>query len=301
MSIIRRFIALLMAFTLCAALAGCTKKPAENPNTIEGTNGLEGTNGSENMPTETEPDLMLLDVGEETSLDLDSDGEKETLLVEIVTDPEGWQHYTVSINGSDLMEPLGLYFDYPDTERYSVVDLDTADSFLEIALADNGPSNDPNTTFLRYENGTLTSLGQVYGKVTEEDLVFRGDGTIASTMRLSVLQTWYTPVDWQIGQSGAFEPIAQELYYPIQTEDTPVKTAVKELAAYEEMSLDSARSSAAIGTEMTFLATDNKEWVHCEDASGTRFWIHLDESGQQVELVDGSYAWDGIEGLSIAD
>lgn len=137
--------------------------------------------------------------------------------------------------------------------------------------------------------------------MTEKDLAFRGDGTISSTMRLSVLQTWYAPVDWHIGQSGVFEPIARELYYPIQTEDTPVKTAVKELAAYEEMSLNSDRSSAAIGAEMTFLATDNKAWMHCEDVSGTRFWIHLDASGQQVELVDGSYVWDGIEGLSIAD
>lgn len=295
MSIVRRLTALLMALTLCAALSACTEKPAEGPNTTDGTNELE------NMPPESEPDIMLLDVGKEVSLDLDGDGEKETLLVEIITDDEGWQQYAVSIDGTNLTEPLSLYFDYPDTERYSIVDLDASDSFLEIALPDDGPSNDPNTTFLRYENGALTSLGQVYGKVTEDALVFRGDGTISSTIRLSVLQTWYAPVDWHVGQSGVFEPITQELYYPIQTEDTPVKTAVKELAAYEEMSLDSTRSSAAIGTEMTFLATDNKAWVHCEDVSGTRFWIHLDESGQQVELVDGSYVWDGIEGLSFAD
>ena len=116
MSIVRRVTALLMVFTLCAALSACTKKPAEDPNT------RDETNGSENMPTETVPDFMLLDVGEEISLDLDSDGEKEALLVEIVTNSEGWQQYAVSINGFDLTEPLGLYFDYPDnitTNRFS--------------------------------------------------------------------------------------------------------------------------------------------------------------------------------------
>lgn len=292
---LRRFIALLMTVLLCAGLTACTDKPAEEPEVID------GTDGAEDILQETEPNLMLLDVGEVQQLDLDGDGKKEQLLVEVVLDSEGWPQYVVRINDVDLTESLGLYFDYPDADQYSIVDLDTTDSFLEIGLPDDGPSSDPNTTFLRYENGALTSLGQVYGKVTENALVFHGDGTVSSTMRLSVLQTWYAPVDWQIGQSGVFESVTQELYYPVQTVDTPAKTAVKELAAYEEMSLDSARNSVAVGTEMTFLATDNRAWVQCEDAAGTRFWIHLDESGQQVELVDGSFVWDGIEGLSIAD
>ena len=89
-------------------------------------------------------------------------------------------------------------------------------------------------------------------------------------MRLAVLQTWYAPTQWGINSDGLFEPLPQELYYPITYPGAPAKTALKELAAYEDRNLGSSRSAVKIGTQFTFLATDNICWVQCEDENSVQ-------------------------------
>ena len=238
---------------------------------------------------------------QETLVDLNGDGKEETLVVKLVGSEFG-NRYELLINGQDGTEQLNLFYDNPDPEEFTLVDLDTRDGMLEIALSYEGPSNDPCTIFLRYENGALTQLGEVYGMATEGDLQYSGVGSIFGDMRLSVLQTWFAPAWWKIGDDGLLTLGEQELYYPYNSKQTQFKTALRELAAYTEMDENSERISLPVGTQMTFLATDNRCWVQCADENSTVFWLHLDkESGQMVELIDGSYVLGAMDGLTMAD
>ena len=238
---------------------------------------------------------------QETLVDLNGDGKEETLVVKLVGSEFG-NRYELLINGQDGTEQLNLFYDNPDPEEFTLVDLDTRDGMLEIALSYEGPSNDPCTVFLRYENGALTQLGEVYGMAAEGDLQYSGVGSIFGDMRLSVLQTWFAPAWWKIGDDGLLTLGEQELYYPYNSKQTQFKTALRELAAYTEMDENSERISLPVGTQMTFLATDNHFWVQCADENSTVFWLHLDkESGQMVELIDGSYVLGAMDGLTMAD
>lgn len=245
---------------------------------------------------------LLLKVGEEIGIDLDEDGMAERVLIEVVEDELGWHRYKLTINGADQTDTLELYSENPDLNYYAITDIDSGDARLEIALAYEGPSHDPSTTFLRYENGGLSSLGEVYGMVTEDHLTFPGDGLISSFMRLSVLQTWYAPVQWGIGEDGLLTDVPQELYAPFEDSVAPTKTAKKELAGYADRENRDLRVCVEAGTEFALTATDNVCWVQCKAVNGEEFWLHLnEEDGHRVELFDGSYVWDGIEGLNFAD
>ena len=314
------FVLTALAVLLCFGLVSCeseeppqeeapmaeTLDPAE-VDLPEKTDG-QGTNtedDSEKVIDRNSVEFpLLLSVGQEVCIDLDNDGSADRVLVDVFNDAYDCK-YTLSVNGTDYtgsFETLNIYFNNPDPDKFAITDLDTEDGMLEIALPDDGPSNDPHTIFLRYDGGALATLGEVYGMVSEEDLTFDGTGVIASYMRLSVLQTWFAPVQWHIGPDGVFEHIEQELYYPFTYPETPVKTALQELAAYTDKDENSERAPLPVGTKMTFLATDNLRWVQCADENGSEFWLHLDEEwGQEVELYDGSYALGVIEGLSMAD
>lgn len=291
---------------LINGLVACgTEKTVEQPN--EQPKEPEVMIEEPNRPTDdVEENVveypLLLRVGEEIGIDLDADGMAERILVEAVEDELGWNQYKLTINGIDQTDAVGLYSENPDLNFYAVTDIDPGDSRLEIALAYEGPSYDPSTTFLRYESGALSSLGEVYGMVTEDHLTFPGDGLISSFMRLSVLQTWYAPVQWRIGEDGLLMDIPQELYAPFADSVAPTKTAKKELAGYADRENHDLRVCIEAGTEFTFTATDNICWVQCKAVNGEEFWLHLnEEDGHRVELFDGSYVWDGIEGLNFAD
>lgn len=298
---VRRIVALMMvAFLLCSCLTSCTEKPVDEPEISGGNDTVSGNEDANTPPNEEQPVAQIYDVGEETNVDLNGDGVAEVILVECVNDSEGWPRYRVSINDNDQTAALGLYFDNPDAEHFSIVDIDKNDSYLEIALSDDGPSSDPCTTFLRYQNESLSVLGQVYGKASDGDLTFSGDGTVESMIQLSVLQKWYASAVWNVGDSGILELVVRPLYYPVDAETAAAKMVAKDLAAYESMSLTSSRFCVEPGTEIKFIATDNLMWVQCETDGGEQFWLHLDETGQMVESYDGTYIWDGIDGLSIA-
>ncbi len=248
-----------------------------------------------------EQHAALLYVDREVSFDLNGDGVMERILVSVRPTEYDYAH-SLFINGidyTDTLSQLGIYSENPDLFLFAITDLDTGDGLLEIALPDDGPSNDPNTTFLRWDGSSLSCLGEAYGKISDGDLALDGGGLIHGTMRLSVLQTWFAPATWQLGTDGRLEVAPQELYLQ-QWEQTV--TALEELAVYATNDAGSTRTALPAGTQFSLLGTDNVQWVLCADANGDRFWLRLEEaSAHRVELFDGSWSWSALSGLTMAD
>ena len=188
-----------------------------------------------------------------------------------------------------------------------ITDIDKTDNILEIAIMDYGPSDDCITDFFRYDGTNLKYIGNVSGLIwsaqsDKSDLTFNGDGTISSYVRLSVMQTWFAKVDWRLSQSGGFEVIPADLYYPTSDSGCSV-TALYDIYIYADKSDTSEKTVLKKGAALTLIATDNKQWVLAETSEGKQCWIRLDsEYGQMVETTDGTkYSSEAFSGLCIAD
>lgn len=259
-------------------------------------------------PTAKNEYPLIADAGSTVKIDLNGDGKQDE--VDFVPSEDAATILHLSVNGNDYTESVyaqGLYSDSLESAYYCITDIDSSDNMLEIAIMDYGPSDDCITDFFRYDGTDLKYIGHVSGLIVssysdESDLTFNGDGTIGSYIRLSVLQTWYSNVNWRISKSGGFELVAQDLYYPDSSSGCDV-TSLVEISVYASDDTSSEKTALPAGTALTITATDNVSWVLAETSDGKQRWIHLDsEYGQSVETPDGYViASEVFSGLVFAD
>lgn len=259
-------------------------------------------------PTAKNEYPLVVNAGSTVKADLNGDGKEDEAYFEPSEDASTILH--LSVNGTDYTDSLyaqGLYSDYLESGYYCITDIDSSDNMLEIAIMDYGPSDDCITDFFRYDGAELKYIGRMSGLIVssysdQSDLVFNGDGTISSYIRLSVLQTWYSNVNWRLSKSGGLEPVAQDLYYPNSSSGCDL-TSLVEIYAYASNDSSAKKTVLPAGTALTIIATDNKSWVLAETSDGKQRWIHLDsEYGQSVETSDGYVvASEVFSGLIFAD
>jgi hypothetical protein len=171
-----------------------------------------------------------------------------------------------------------------------------------------GPSDDYTTSFFRYDGNRLNYIGKANDFAASSSpygwlITFNGDGTVTSTIRLSVLQTWFAPASWTVPENpGEFDVVPQPLYYCVPAYTMSVKT-IAPVVAYADMDASSEKSVLPLGTALTLTATDNESWVLAETEDGSGVWIHLGgDYGYDVETEDGYlFCLDALEGLFMAD
>lgn len=275
--------------------------PAETKSTSPGKQGdLPGT---ENGYLVQEP------MGEEVQVDLDGDGELETLTittkqVEQKSGDSRWKETVLSslvIDGKEFIKKSAaesnslnvpnvvLYT--PEGEHYFLADLNASDGKLEIGLLDYGPSYDLTTTYLRYENGQLTSLGTVPGFPNQDSSILDGKGNVTTPGRLSLLQNWQAPFVYQL-KGNALEKAPQSWYTPI---DQPEQQVVlkKAIRLYTKPDQKAQATTAQPNQAVTaFPATDNKHWVQVQLADGTEGWFYMEDS---ATIVSGNQKYTEME------
>lgn len=275
--------------------------PAETKSTPPGKQGdLPGT---ENGYLVQEP------MGEEVQVDLDGDGELETVTittkqVEQKSGDSRWKETVLSslvIDGKEFIKKSAaesnslnvpnvvLYT--PEGEHYFLADLNASDGKLEIGLLDYGPSYDLTTTYLRYENGQLTSLGTVPGFPDQDSSILDGKGNVTTPGRLSLLQNWQAPFVYQL-KGNALEKAPQSWYTPI---DQPEQQVVlkKAIRLYTKPDQKAQATTAQPNQAVTaFPATDNKHWVQVQLADGTEGWFYMEDS---ATIVSGNQKYTEME------
>ena len=253
------------------------------------------------------PDALIVAVGENAIGDMDGDGIENNVRVWLERNEYGWNEVRLSIDGVDFTDAMiaargGSGFDDPDEFWWIAVDLDPSDELLEIAIQDWGPSDDLTTSFFRFDGQTLSCLGSPEGFLFFQNgpstMTLNGDGTLRSEMRLRVLQTWWTMVDYAVGSDGKFAPVPQD-FYPSIREDQQV-TLLHDLYAFDKP--DGTRSVLPAGTTARLVGTDNVRWVLLQLADGSEVWLDLGEFGYKLEGPDGEYyGSDALDGLLMAD
>ncbi len=250
---------------------------------------------------------LVVKAGNSVNVDLNGDGKEDEVYFE--PDEDTYSILHLSVNGTDYAGSVpeqGFYSDNLEG-AYCITDIDKSDNMLEIAIMDYGPSDDCITSFFRYDGNNLKYLGNVSGLIVssysdKSDLTFNGDGTISSYVRLSVMQTWFANVDWKLAETGGFEVVPADLYYPTSESGCDV-TALVDILVYASKSDASEKTVLNAGAALTLIATDNKCWVLAETTDGKQCWVRLDtEYGQMVETTDGyKYSSETFSGLCIAD
>lgn len=272
----KRAFTALLSLTLLFFCSGCGLTPSS---------ASLGSASSEGAPRY----ITEIPIGEEAKADLDGDGSEDTVLYDVIPsqqDANGvWTNSLpceLTVNGTNFLDlkqenpmaPYDYWLENPETGHYYLVDLDTSDSYLEIAIADWGANDYFSTLLFRYEDGTLTSLGYLSGTPDQQETVYHGDGTVSAAAHLNVMQTWmgirtYALADGQMG------PLEGEFFAPISHADHPV-TLIAPLTVFEEPDLNSDTLVLQPTEEpLEFPLTDGEHWVQVKCADGTTGWAYF--------------------------
>ena len=237
-------------------------------------------------------------------LDLDGDGAKEVLYLDGVGNhynDDGWNDswsshayidigYRIRVNDQyyqsycDILDPVLMAYS-PDGKN------------ILLAVYDDGPSNDPLTTFFAYNETGLHLAGSIPGdlrKVTIDE-----DNLIHCSFRGDMLQT-----EWAMGYYywNGSEIVKREddiYYYLIDQQfrkEVPLML-LREITVFAERSEDSQPITMK-PQQVNNIASDMSEWILLEAQDGTRGWIRLVQYCFPSEESD---PFELFEGLNMAD
>ena len=214
----------------------------------------------------------------------------------------------LTINGkvydAEALGKIGIYMCADSMGEWYLVDLDSTDSYKELAIYDNGPSDDPITFFLRFDGKKLIHCGCVPDNPSNSSFKVNGDKTVNSCLRLGILQTWYTETVFRLNASNQLEEVPRELYHPYVNAmwrggETYLKVNCK---FFETMDASSDTVEFSQGEEVYFTATDDKNWVQVRTQDGKVGWFYM-EDYQTVKIADADnyYVLDLFSYLCYAD
>jgi len=236
----------------------------------------------------------------ECKVDLNGDGKMETIVYEVQSSDDIHMEVLFLIYDSEgnlcmatETENEREAWENPLSEGYFLMDLDSTDDYLEVAILDEGPSSDPKFYITRCDGVNQIYMGEVFTDTPYDKLKVRGDGKITGSGRLSILQTWGAPFTWVV-EGDSIRLLEEEWYYPYV--NSSIEKNVKQIApvtVYEEADLEAASMEVLPSDEVvTFGMTDNKNWVQFFRGDGISGWIYLEDgfymesNGERISVMD---------------
>lgn len=220
--------------------------------------------------------------------DLNGDGTAEEIRYQVTEQENGETLCMITVNGEaynanelSRFQSEGIITN-PTLDGFFISDILENDGILEIAVLDEGPSEDPVTYFFQY-NGTLSCIGWVPGipfAGRNGGLNgFSGFGDITGEARVDLIETAYLQDNWWYDGSRIlnldirwhdFLPSYSHVLY----EDLPV---------YCEWDETSATAVIPAQEEVFFLGTDMEHWILVKGKDGSQGYMFV-EDGKIAEL-----------------
>jgi hypothetical protein len=202
----------------------------------------------------------------EACFDLNGDGTIDTVTAVFPVGDYGRSGpFSVTVGGSTYEEHgEGLH------GTMDIVDIDITDAYKEIAIPEDGPSDDYSTYLFWFDGQVLRYMGSVPGVRPSID----GSGKIHSYSRGHVLQTWFFPADYAISADHSIYMVHQDLY--------PMGTMVKLLRDFPlqgERSDDSVSFVAGRGDSAVVISSDNHDWCLLQTSDGQKGWFRCCRGG----------------------
>lgn len=248
----------------------------------------------------TAPNAEFFKIGESMSTDLNGDGKSERITVDFLKDA-GTNNTRISMSQVSLdfytLNPLDVY---------AVVDINIEDSYKEVLVCENGPSDDPATYVFTFDGSIIIdccrelSSHNISGNIApgQTGINIDGSGRVKFYQRASLLQTWFYLTEYSLDNSRRLCEIPPtDGYY--KTDYTVFM--VNPLSVFEKR--DTASKSFIIpdGQTVTISGTDNAEWIELTAKDGKKGWAHLISF---MEIQNGDTAVDASKvfyGLCYAD
>lgn len=235
-------------------------------------------------------------VGADTTVDLDGDGRREHIQVTwLLNNPgtdTGFDLVVINVDGH-LLADRGSAMN----RQIHIIDLLANDHRQEIAITQEGPSDDPATQVYAYAIGTIRKLGWLPGHTIGSPSV-DGSGSIKTRCRGRILQTWWYPCEYTLNQYRfTLEPVPGDYYHIM---GTPVTLKV-DLPIVRDPDIPEAVGIIPVGSTARILGSDDDAWCEIESSDGLRGWFQV-IGHSRIAVADGWIeATDVFDGLCMAD
>ena len=234
--------------------------------------------------------MQIIPVGETCYVDLNNDGQKDLVTYNATTssvEEYGTAVDTFTINGGDYKYTLflsnqGIHIQDPDLNWYYITDINTRDSYKEIAILDHGANGIPYTYFIRFVGSGTYCLG--YVPYFPDDLCFeiKGDGSVESAYDLQLPANFQAPALWLSGSNQLLSSNLQmrvpDLYYLYENQYLNGYTQLIDLQLYPSRSLSGTTIEAKADSTVTvtFTQTDDEHWVYMKRSDEVEGWIYFE-------------------------
>lgn len=266
-------------------------------NVNESDGNSESSNDSQNADDAIEVEalnkdngyMQIIPVGETCYVDLNNDGQKDLITYNATTstlEEYGTAVDTFTINGGDYKYTLflsnqGIHIQDPDLEWYFITDINTRDSYKEIAILDHGANGIPYTYFIRFVGNGTYCLGYVPYFPDDNCFEIKGDGSIESAYDLQLLTNWQAPATWLSGSNQLLSSNLQmrdpDIYYLYDNQNVGGLTQLVDLQLYTSRSQTADTTEAkASDAAVTFTQTDDEHWVYMKRADEVEGWIYFE-------------------------
>ena len=233
--------------------------------------------------------MEIVPVGESCIVDLNNDGQKDVITYNATTsniEEFGTTVDSFTINGGDFKYTLylsnqGIHIQDPDLDWYYITDINTRDSYKEIAILDHGANGIPYTYFIRFVGSGTYCLGYVPYFPEAVCFKIKGDGTIESAYDLKLLPNYQAPATWLSGSNQLLSSNLMmrkpDFYYLYENQYVESLKQLKDLKLYATASQKAETSEAkASDVAVAFTRTDDEHWVYMRRADEVEGWLYME-------------------------
>ncbi|MFC1692629.1 SH3 domain-containing protein [Candidatus Latescibacterota bacterium] len=224
-------------------------------------------------------------------IDLDNDGTLEMIHVWFLKMGRGLggERFIVEVNTSTMVCTGDAL-----NQEVQIVDIDSTDHYLEIAVAERGPSSDHATSYFRYGAGSLCKIGKVPSSPWKWPLV-DGSGYIKTECRGEILHTWFYPSTYRNNSYGG-NLRHEQIGFPVMNTPVTLKVDLEVLRSRRDREVVGIIKQ---GEKATLLETDNRSWCKIRSENGIEGWFGV--IGYSVIAGTGKEGGEVFDGLSFAD
>lgn len=213
--------------------------------------------------------------------DISGSGTMDKICYQVTEQESGEYQCRIMVNGEVFLANEIFYEDYeeimtnPVIDCFYITDIQEGDGALEIAVLDEGMSEDTVTYFFQYYDGMISYIGKVFGFPFPEMNGgwngFSGAGGITGCQRMDLIETAYLEGFWWYHGSRI---VCQDLGW-YEFLPTSGHTLYEDLTVHTEREESSALSVIPAQEQVFFLASDMEEWILVRGKDGNEGYISV--------------------------
>ena len=236
----------------------------------------------------------IVELGSNISMDLDADGVDEEISIIVDEEYENngmayGREYWIEIDGEEAATGTG-YIIYGTLYGVSL-----DGEHIDLIVYDNGPSDDPVSTFLQYEDGELKNIGEIDSFVKN---LYVDDGILYGQVRCRVIQTQNRYAKWKLNEYEELEEIEEDVYELIDVlSDT--YGLEEDIWVADEINGDEGYLMTPGNVHIPY--TDGEEWVYIEYADDIPDDAETEGGWFCTEDIDYGKLFQTFNGLFMAD